>query len=324
MFDDSPQIVRDFLYYLLTIKGRSPKTVDGYYIDIRNFLKYLKSKKEKILIKKSISEIDIKSVDIDFLSKISLSDVYDYLNYVMSERKNNANTRARKVSSIRALFRYLTLTTHTLNENPIKELDMPTIKKTLPKYLTLEESIELLNSVNTIGSARDNCIIVLFLNCGMRLSELVGINLQDIKENTLKLLGKGNKERIIYLNKSCNDALNAYFEERKSIKPKPGHENALFLSKFASRITPRRVEQIVETYLKSVDLNNKGFSPHKLRHTAATLLYQHAHVDVRVLQELLGHSSLATTQIYTHVSNKQLKDAMSNSPLPSIDKKSKK
>lgn len=323
MFDDCSQVLKDFFFYMLTIKGRSIKTVEGYYIDIRGFIKYEKYKKG--LTQKNenqINEIEINDVNIEFLKTITLSDVYDYLNYELTEKNNNAKTRSRKVSSLRSFFKYLTVTTHLMENNPVKDLEIPTIKKSLPKYLTLDESIDLLKSANNLGSSRDYCILVLFLNCGMRLSELVGINLQDINDNKLRILGKGNKERIVYLNESCINAINAYKndEERQSIKPKPGNENALFLSKFGVRISGRRVEQIVDEYLKNIGLDNKGFSPHKLRHTAATLLYQQGNVDVRLLQELLGHSSLSTTEIYTHVSNKQLEEVASKSPLNKFDK----
>lgn len=328
MYDDCPQLLRDFLFYMKTIKGRSDRTVDGYYIDLKNFLKYQSFIKNNCDNKwtpdlSDLEKINIESLGIDFLSQIKLSDVYEYLNYAMSERLNNANTRARKVSALRTFFGYLTTTVHALENNPIKELEVPSIKKSLPKYLSLDESLKLINATVESKSARDYCIVTLFLNCGMRLSELIGINLQDFKENSLRILGKGNKERILYLNQACIDAINNYKStERSQIHPKPGNENALFLSKQGTRISGRRVEQIVESYLKDADLSGQGYSPHKLRHTAATLLYQHGNVDVRILKELLGHESLSTTEIYTHVSNKQLENASNKSPLANVSFKS--
>ena len=328
MYEDCPQILRDFLFYMKTIKGCSERTVDGYYIDLRGFFRYEKFVKENPKInctKENADTENIENVDLEFIKKITLSDVYDYLNYTMSECENNSKTRSRKVSSMRSFFKYLTVTMHLLEENPIKNLEVPSIQKSLPKYLTLEESLDLINATVNSQSTRDYCIITLFLNCGMRLSELVGINLSDIKDNTLRLLGKGDKERIIYINKACIDAIENYkSDERSKIKAKPGFEDALFLSRNGTRISPRRVEQIVAEELKNADLDGQGYSPHKLRHTAATLLYQQANVDIRVLKELLGHVSLATTEIYTHVSNKQLENAAESSPLASAKFKKKK
>ena len=215
-----------------------------------------------------------------------------------------AKARSRKVSAIRSFYKYLTVSSGKLAENPMLNLETPKLKKTLPKYLTLEQALELLTHVETNFTERDFCIITLFLNCGMRLSELCGINIHDIRDNQLKLLGKGNKERIVYLNGSCIDAVNNYLAVLNSgEKVKRVDKNALFLNRNGKRISPRRVEQIVEHCLKEAGLDGMGISPHKLRHTAATLLYQDAGVDIRVLKELLGHESLSTTEIYTHVSN---------------------
>lgn len=302
---------------MLTIRGRSQKTVDAYYIDLRTFLRYIKMNKTAMPPDLAIHEVSIEDITIDLIRDITLSDVYAFLTYVMSERSNNAKTRSRKISSIRSLFKYLTVKAGMLEENPVKDLELPSGKKSMPKYLTLEESLELMNHVDTKYSQRDYCIITLFLNCGMRLSELVGINLSDIRDNTVKLLGKGNKERIVYLNDSCLHALEQY----KNVRPAPkttADKNALFLSTHGKRLTPRRVQQIVGDCLRSAGLSGKGYSPHKLRHTAATLMYQHGNVDIRVLKEILGHANLATTEIYTHVSNKQIENAATKSPLSKV------
>ncbi|MDL2232997.1 tyrosine recombinase XerC [Ruminococcaceae bacterium OttesenSCG-928-L11] len=316
-YNDCPQLLKDFLFYLLTIRGRSQRTVHAYYIDLRTFLRYIKSIKTPIDPQLEFHEIPIDDIDVEMLASITLSDVYAYLNYVMTQRENNAKTRSRKVSSIRAFFRYLTVNTTTLKENPVKDLEVPNSKKSMPKYLTLEESLELISHIDTRDSARDYCIITLFLNCGMRLSELVGINTYDIRGNTLKLLGKGNKERIIYLNEACLFAIDQYMQVREPPQ-NAAHRDALFLSKRGTRLTARRVQQIVESCLKSAGLSGKGYSPHKLRHTAATLMYQHGNVDIRVLKEILGHANLATTEIYTHVANSQIENAANQSPLSKI------
>ncbi len=316
-FDDCPQLLQDFLFYMLTIRGRSAKTVDAYHIDLRTFFRYIKSIKTDVDPKLAFQEITINDIDIDLIRDITLSDVYSFLNYAMSERENAAKARSRKVSCIRSFFKYMTSKTGLLGENPVKDLEMPTAKRALPKYLTLEESIDLMSSVETKYSDRDYCIITLFLNCGMRLSELVGINITDIRDNTIKLLGKGNKERIIYLNDSCKHALERYLKVREN-PTKATEKNTLFLSTRGTRLTPRRVQQIVEDCLASAGLSNKGYSPHKLRHTAATLMYQHGGVDIRVLKEVLGHANLATTEIYTHVSDKQIENAANSSPLSRV------
>lgn len=316
-FDECPQLLKDFLFYMLTIRGRSIKTVDSYFIDLRTFLRYIKSVKTDIDPTLSFSDISISDIGIDIIRDITLSDVYGFLNYAMNERDNKPKTRSRKVSCIRSFFKYLTVKAGVLTENPVKDLEMPTAKRALPKYLTLEESIDLMTHVDTKYSDRDYCIITLFLNCGMRLSELVGINLNDIRGNTVKLLGKGNKERIVYLNDACMHALDQYMRVRET-SVRANEKNTLFLSSRGTRLTPRRVQQIVGDCLQSAGLSGKGYSPHKLRHTAATLMYQHGGVDIRVLKEVLGHANLATTEIYTHVSDKQIENAANASPLSKI------
>lgn len=316
-YDDCFDELRDFLFYMQTIRGRSVRTVNAYYIDLRTFFRYIRKASLPEFANTPFEEVEIRSTTLDEVRAITLSDVYSYLNYTMEERDNNAKTRSRKVSSIRAFFKYLTVTVKLLDDSPVKDLEVPTVKKSLPKYLTLEESLELMNSVNTAFPERDYCIITLLLNCGMRLSELVGINIADIRDNTLRLLGKGNKERIVYLNDSCLYAIDEYLKVRK-VPEKSKDKNALFLSQRGTRLSQRRVQQIVDECLKEAGLDGRGISPHKLRHTAATLMYQHGDVDIRVLKEILGHVNLATTEIYTHVANSQIEEAASLSPLSNV------
>lgn len=325
-YQDCPNYVKEFLFYMLTIRGCSKRTVDAYHIDLRTFLRYIKCIKvthQNPDDQEIFSNTSIKDVTIDSLASITLSDVYMFLSFAASDRENNANTRSRKVSSIRSFFRYLTVKSDYLKSNPVENLEVPSVKKSMPHYLTLDESLELLTNINSKYYERDYCIVTFFLNCGMRLSELVGINIHDIRENTLRLLGKGNKERIIYLNEACQKALSAYLSVRKA----PSNENyrdALFVTSRGTRITPRRVEQIIDDCLKQAGLDGQGYSPHKLRHTAATLMYQHGGVDIRVLKEILGHASLSTTEIYTHVSDKQMEKAANKSPLSTISPTKKK
>lgn len=313
-YSDCPQILRDFLFYMLTIRGRSPKTVDAYYIDLRTFLRFIKCHKVLNKLPENLSQVTIEDLTSQTICSITLSDVYEFLNYLQTDRSNEATTRSRKVSAIRSFYKYLTTKTSLLKENPVKDLEVPSIRKSMPKYLNLEESRRLLSVVDGKQKERDYCIITLLLNCGMRLSELVGINLENIRDNTVRLLGKGNKERIIYLNEACVRSLEDYLKVRK-MPLKESERNALFLSSQGRRMSPRRVEQIVEENLKKAQLSGCGYSPHKLRHTAATLLYQHGNVDIRILKEILGHASLGTTEIYTHISDKQLEKAAAASPL---------
>lgn len=318
--NDMPDYLRDFLFYLEIIKGRSFRTVDAYYIDIRTFLRFIKMQRSLVDSTIEFKDIEITDVPISIIRDITLNDVHEYLHYVSNERNNSAKTRARKASSLRVFFDYLNKKTELLPNNPVTELEFPTPKKALPKYLSLEQAIDLLASVDGPYAERDYCILTLFLNCGLRLSELVGINCNDFSDDTLRVIGKGNKERIIYINDACKLAVENYLPERPSIKS----TDALFISRNGNRISRRRVQEIVENALKKCGLGNAGFSTHKLRHTAATLMYQHGGVDVRILKEILGHENLATTEIYTHVSNEQMAKAMTDSPLSKVHKKTKK
>ena len=314
-----PKLLRDFLFYMETIRGRSVKTVEAYYTDLHTFFCFMKTYKGFCDSNLSTKDMDISDIDLEFIKSITLSDVYEYLNYTMSERENNAKTRARKVSSLRSFYKYLTTKANVLEENPIQELEIPALKKSLPKYLSLEQSLELLSHVDSSSPKRDYCMITLFLNGGIRLAELVGLNLSSVHfaAKTMTVLGKGNKERLLYLNNACIRSLEEYLKERsqiKSIKDK----NALFLSSRGTRITARRVQQIIQRSLEQAGLAGQGFSTHKLRHTAATLLYQQGGVDIRVLQQMLGHVNLGTTEIYTHTSSQQLKEAAESSPLKDV------
>lgn len=317
-----PRFLKDFLFYMLTIRGRSQRTVDAYLVDLRTYLRFLKRSRGMTAKDTPFEEISISDVNMDLIRSTSLSDAYEFLNFALSQRDNNANTRARKASALRSFYNYLTNKANLLEENPMSQLETPNVKKTLPKYLSLEESLELIQSVNPDDDARDYCILTLFLNCGMRLSELVGLDLSDVKEDTVKVTGKGDKERVIYLNDACKDALERYLAVRGKI-PHANATQALFPSNQGRRISARRVQQIVSESLKKAGLDGMGYSTHKLRHTAATLMYQYGKVDIRLLKEILGHVSVATTEIYTHVSSEQMKNAVDQSPLARVTPASK-
>lgn len=319
-FADAPMVIKKFLGYLQTVKGKSIKTVEEYFLDLRTFFRYMKMKKGLIEADEEFENIIITDIDIKFIKTIKLLDVFEYMNYVATQRNNQAAARSRKASSLRVFFKYLTNKTQELEINPAEELETPKLGKRLPKFLNLEQSKSLLDSVIVHGGKykeRDYCIITLFLNCGIRLSELVGINLNDIKiDNTLKITGKGNKERIVYLNEACKNAIENYKKVRpnESVKDK----NAFFISRQNNRINVKTVQALVDKYLSLAGLAGLGYSVHKLRHTAATLMYQYGDVDIRILKDILGHENLGTTEIYTHISNKQMKDAIDSNPLGKI------
>lgn len=315
----APPIIRDFLTYNESIKGKSATSIDEYYLDLQTFFRYIKMMRGMVDKNTEFSDISISDVDISLIKTITLSDIYAFLVFCKNDRGNNAATRARKGSTIRIFFKYLTFQVHLLDSNPAELLESPKMKKSLPKHLTLEESKKLLSSVDGNNKERDYCILTLFLNCGMRLSELCGLNVTDIgTDGSLRLLGKGNKERIVYLNGACIDALAAYLPNRPVDGVPVTEKNALFLSRNKKRISNKTVQHIVYTYLDKAGLSGRGLSTHKLRHTAATLMYQHGNVDIRVLKDILGHANLGTTQIYTHVSNEQVKDALSANPLADV------
>lgn len=329
---EAPEILRDFLAYHETIKAHSPRTVDEYYLDLRNFFRYLKRVRDPSLQDKELDEISIQDVDLDFVKKVTLTDIYDYMTYLSRDRVRNSNSRdaeyglnaasrARKIATIRSFYHYLTNKVHLIDQNPVKDIDSPKLKKSLPKYLTLDESVQLLESVDGKNQERDYCILTLFLNCGLRISELVGLNLNDIQDDALRILGKGNKVRIVYLNEACKQALEQYLAVRRPITGRD--KNALFLSTRNERISRSGVHALVKKHLSEAGLDATQYSSHKLRHTAATLMLQNG-VDVKAVQEVLGHDHLNTTEIYTHIDNDALRVAAKANPLSHIKKSKKK
>lgn len=319
-----PDYFLDYILYITVTKALSKRTVEEYYLDIRLFLKYLRMMKDdKYQNTDNLHEIPIRDIPISMLENVKLQDLYNYLYYVTEERENHDRSRGRKVSALRSFFGYLCHNQNLISTDPTERLELPSPKKTLPKYLTLEQSQNLLQSMNSAYPERDYCILTLFLNCGIRLSELVGLNMSDVnlKEEKMRVLGKGNKERIVYLNKACMDALQSYLKVRDL--PEGSTEKAVFLSKRHTRISKRRVQQIVETSLFQANLDGQGYSTHKLRHTAATLMYQYGNVDALTLKEVLGHASTSTTEIYTHLSNQIIKNATDSSPLSHFEKQNK-
>lgn len=321
--DDMPYVVQEYAMYLRNVKGLSAKTVEQYCKDLRTFFRFIKLDRG-LCSELTMSETSVTDVDLEFIKSIHSYDVFSFMNFVADERNNMASTRQRKSTSLKSFFHYLTVHEKLLDENPTENLTPPKKKKSLPHFLSLEQSIELLNAVDGPNAERDRCILTLFLNCGMRLSELVSINLSDVIHNnsTLRILGKGNKERIVYLNQACETAIDAYL----AVRPKNNviDRNALFLSNRNTRIKPITVELMVKKYLDKIGLSGPGYSVHKLRHTAATLMYRYGNVDIRVLQDILGHANLGTTEIYTHTSSNQMEAAINSNPLAKIGGKKRK
>ena len=329
---EAPPILRDFLVYHETIQGHSRRTVDEYFLDLRNFFRFLKLDKGRVARNTPLDQISIDDVDLELVSSVTLSDVYSYMNYLSRDRIVHPNSpdahsglsapaRARKVAAIRSFYKYLTNKAKLISENPMQDLDSPHLKKSLPRYLDLEESVSLLDHVDGANQARDYCILTLFLNCGLRISELVGLNVTDVRGNQLRVLGKGNKERMLFLNEACQSALEDWLTERSMLTLVD--QNALFVTlQNRRRISRAAVHKLVKKHLAAAGLDSTQYSAHKLRHTAATLMLQNG-VDVRTLQEVLGHDHLNTTQIYTHVDNDDLRTAARANPLGKVKKRGK-
>ena len=319
--DDNPEYLNSFLDYSITILNKSPNSVKEYNYDIANFLKFMMIH-FKLTNETDFSAIPINDIPISEIQKIKLEDIHAFISYMATTLHSKPATRARKCSSIRIFFKYLSQKEKLIENNPAQNLETPKKDKRMPKYLSLDESKKLLsitsNDSDNRNEKRDYAIITIFLNCGIRLSELVGINIKDItfSECKLNVIGKGNKERTIYLNKACMNAINDYI---KNARPKEGikydSKDALFLSERKERISNRTVQYVVKRELQKAGLDTNKYSVHKLRHTAATLMYQYGKTDIRALQELLGHESISTTEIYTHVENSQVRNAVENNPL---------
>lgn len=321
LYADAPGFLKDFITYTEAIKGKSQSTVMEYYLDIRTFLRFMKVSRG-LASYEEFDSVSIQDISVSFIRDITLHDLYEYLAYTSRERLNNANSRARKVASLKSFFKFLTVKAKLIDVNPANDLDSPKIPKSLPKYLSLEESLALLEHIDGNDKKRDYAMITLFLNCGLRLSELAGINLNDIKDDTLTVIGKGNKERTIYLNEACQNAIQDYVQnERIREGIKAPDQNALFISRNRRRISVKTIQHLVKKHLQAAGLDTAKYSVHKLRHTAATLMYKYGHVDVRILQEILGHTDLSTTQIYTHLDSEQLRDAASKNPLADLNHK---
>lgn len=320
-----PPLVREFASYKSAIQNASEKTISEYLFDLRTFFRFLVARDKKIAFgTKEFEDIDLRVVDLDYIKNITPEDIYEFLMYTDSVRGNMAAAKSRKLSAIKGFFKYLTVKRMMLEVNPAADIEAPKQKQALPKFLSLEESLALLNAVKndkeSKNTVRDFAIITIFLNCGIRVSELVGINLEDMDDmlRSMTVTGKGNKQRIVYLNDACKQAIADYLDIRLSKDMDSSKTSALFLSSRGQRISVKTVQWIVYKYLDMAGLESKHYSVHKLRHTAATLMYQTGNVDVRVLKDILGHEQLNTTQIYTHVSNKHMEQAMQSNPLSSL------
>lgn len=326
-YTDCPTILRDFLTYHETIKGQSAKTISEYYLDLRMFLRFIKLMRGDMPLNTQLENIDIRDIDLDFVRTITTSDIFEFLSYLANDRVVypdsaapdygiSPSARARKLSAIKSFYKYLTVRTKQLSENPVADLEYPKLRKSLPKYLTLEQSAALLQAVSGPNEKRDYAILMLFLNCGIRRSELVNLNITDVYADRIRVLGKGNKERFVYFGSSCRKAIDAYMEERS--QKVLSDNRALFGSRDSNRISVTAVHRLVKKALLQAGLDSTQYSAHKLRHTAATMMLSGG-VDVKTVQEVLGHENLNTTQIYTHIENTELKIAADANPLSKLD-----
>lgn len=314
---ECPEFLLNYIFHITVTKGLSTRTVQEYYLDIRLFLKYLRMMKDPSCADvDNIIDISIRDMSIDIVNQVQLQTIYEFLYYIREERENQELARGRKTSALKSFFGFLYNNQGIIDHDPTERLELPSTKKSIPKYLTLEQSRKLLESIDTAFFERDFCIITLFLNCGIRLSELVGLNTTDLMldECQMRVLGKGNKERMVFLNSACMQAILQYMNIREQMR-NDDSGCALFLSKRHTRISKRRVQQIVENALAAAGLSGQGYSTHKLRHTAATLMYQYGNVDALTLKEVLGHASTSTTEIYTHLTNENIRQATESSPL---------
>ena len=326
-YSDAPQILREFLIYHENIKGQSPLTIQEYYLDLRMFLRFIRLMRNDMPMTTDLDSIPIRDIDLAFIRDIDTSDVFDFLSYLSNDRAVNPESaapdygispasRARKLSAIKSFYKYLTVRTKQLQENPVADLEYPKLRKSLPKYLTMEQAAALLRSVSGPNEKRDYAILMLFLNCGIRRSELVGLNLSDVYEDRVRVVGKGNKERVVYFGSACRKAIDAYLEERN--KKVLTDNRALFGSRDNNRISVSAVHRLVKKALLQAGLDSTQFPAHKLRHTAATMMLSGG-VDVKTVQEVLGHENLNTTQIYTHIESTELKLAAEANPLSKLD-----
>ena len=326
-YHDCPQILRDFLVYHENIKGQSQLTISEYYLDLRMFLRFMKLMRNDMPISTDLDDIDIRDIDIAFIREIDTSDIFDFLSYLANDRAVNPESsapeygispaaRARKLSAIKSFYKYLTVRTKQLQENPVADLEYPKLRKSLPKYLTMDQCSALLQAVSGPNEKRDYAILMLFLNCGIRRSELVGLNLSDVYEDRIRVVGKGNKERFVYFGSACRKAIDAYLPIRN--KQVLTDNRALFGSRDNNRISVTAVHRLVKKALLQAGLDSTQFYAHKLRHTAATMMLSGG-VDVKTVQEVLGHENLNTTQIYTHIENTELKIAAQANPLSKLD-----
>jgi len=299
------QLIEQYLGYLVVIKGRSENTVKEYRTDLLMFFSFVMLSRNATIHNKIFARVDL-----EFIKTISLNDMYAFITYCQNDRHAAAGTRARKIVSIRQFWKYLKTKAHLIGNNIAEELETPKLPKRIPKYLSLEESVRLL--IQCQDSPRDHCIITIFLNCALRLSELANLNINEVDSDVISVVGKGNKERKIFLTPAAKKSINKWLQIRRSIDLPT---DALFISRNNRRMTTKAIQDVVKKYVIAAGLDPKSISTHKLRHTAATLMYKYGRVDIRSLQQILGHESVATTEIYTHIDEHQLQSAVNSNPL---------
>lgn len=312
---EAPSYLHDYLNYLSVIENFSDNTIVSYYLQIRMFLRFIQCRNAGGEIDRvRLEQTKIANISLSSIEQLVPEDIYDYLAFAATKLQNESGARSLKLTALRSFFGYLVKVACILPYDITVDIVSPKKTHTVPRYLSLDEAYKMLDTVDGPYAARDFCILLLLVTCGMRVSELVKLDLDDIRDDKLRLQGKGRKERFVYLNDACLNATTAYLRERATY-PIITDKNAMFISRNkGSRISVRRVQQIVEKALRKAGLAGKGLSTHKLRHTAATLMYQSGAANVLELKEILGHTSISTTELYTHVDDEQLRQAMKHSP----------
>lgn len=322
-----PLILIDYLNYLKSIKGLSKSTIKEYTYDLEAFIEFQLIRKlynndrQDYMDNFNPSKIN-EYANENFFENLNIQDFYAFLSYLDNHKNDTATTRSRKISAIKSFYKYMYSEIEIIDNNVADKLTNPKISQRQPIYLTLNETEILLATIskeqNEFLRARDMAIVFTFLTTGMRLSELVSIDLSDVNKDNFKIIGKGNKERTVYLTSNCQELINIYIIKRSEYL-KDDSINALFVSTRKKRISNRTVQATIDKYLEKAGFDTKIYSTHKLRHTAATLMYKYGNVDIRALKDILGHASVSTTQIYTHLDDDDLKDAVNKNPLSGLE-----
>lgn len=316
-YPDCPPLLDRYIKHSIAISNKAKRTVNSYVVDILLFLRFYARLSGKVAENTNLKDIKVKTMTDAEICAVTADDIFSFLYFLADDRKNSPGTRKHKLSSLHSFYNYILLVEKAIDKNPVNYVERPSTKGLAtrpPKFLELDQSKALLKTIDGQFQERDYCMILLFLTCGMRLSELTRINLKDFSDKTLKIVGKGNKPRTVPLNQMCLEAIADYRAIRDGL-PNLVDKDAMFVSKrTGKRIGNRQVEKIVTKYIAESGLQATGCTTHSLRHSAATMYYR-AGVDLQQIARILGHSSTKVTEIYTHIDESSLAEIIDNSPL---------